>query len=200
MSETYLQDQKAIYTVGHSNHSIDTFIHLLQHSNIQVVVDIRSKPISRVVPHFNRKSLENALKSAGIKYMYFGKELGGRPDGKEFYDTDGHVLYTLIAKTSAFNKAIDRLLRGIQQYRVALLCSEENPANCHRRLLVGRVLVSRGVRMEHISGDGRIQKEEELWEGERNGQLTLFEGKENNKWKSTQSVLPRKARNNSSEP
>ena len=200
MPENSLQDQREIYTLGHSNHSIDTFMHLLHCLNIQVVVDIRSKPISQVVPHFNRKSLEGALKSAGFKYMYLGKDLGGRPESKEFYDADGHVLYGLVARTPAFNKAIDRLLRGIQRYRVALLCSEENPTNCHRRLLVGRVLLNHGVRIQHIRGDGRIQMEEEFLSGESNDQLALFERKESDEWRSTQSVLPGKARNNSSEP
>ncbi len=193
-----------IYTIGHSNHSLETFLNLLRDLRIDVVVDIRSKPSSQVVPHFNRKPLENSLKMSGFKYLYFGKELGGKPDSKEFYDANGHVLYNLIAKSPPFIQAIERLLKGINEYRVVLLCSEENPTDCHRRLLVGKVLQDKGVNIEHIRADGRVQSEEELCNEQRsknedNAQLILFANKEIQEWKSIQSVLPRKAPRNSSE-
>jgi len=193
-----------IYTIGHSNHPLETFLNLLRESRIDVVVDIRSKPSSQVVPHFNRRALENSLKMNGFKYLYFGKELGGKPTSKEFYDANGHVLYGLIAKSPPFIQAIERLLKGINEYRVALLCSEENPTDCHRRLLVGKVLQDKGVNIEHIRADGRVQSEEELCNEQRsknedNAQLILFANKEIQEWKSIQSVLPRKAPRNSSE-
>ena len=193
-----------IYTIGHSNHSPETFLNLLRDLRIDVVVDIRSKPSSQVVPHFNRKPLENSLKMSGFKYLYFGKELGGKPDSKEFYDANGHVLYNLIAKSPPFIQAIERLLKGIRDYRVVLLCSEENPWNCHRRLLVGKVLRNYDVNLQHIRGNGRVQSEEELLDenGSREkdeAQLGLFETEENKEWKSIQSVLPRKVPKHSSE-
>ncbi|PIX22321.1 MAG: hypothetical protein COZ69_11395 [Deltaproteobacteria bacterium CG_4_8_14_3_um_filter_45_9] len=191
-----------IYTIGHSNHSLETFLNLLRDLRIDVVVDIRSRPSSQVVPHFNRKPLENSLKLSGFKYLYFGKELGGKPDGKEYYDANGHVLYSLIAKSPPFVQAIERLLKGIQEYRVALLCGEENPSNCHRRLLVGRVLQNYDVNLQHIRGNGRVQSEEDLLnEGREKDetQLGLFVAEENKEWKSIQSVLPRKVPRHSSE-
>jgi len=193
-----------IYTIGHSNHSLETFLNLLRDLRIDVVVDIRSKPNSQVVPHFDRKPLENSLKMSGFKYLYFGKELGGKPNSKEFYDANGHVLYSLIAKSSPFIQAIERLLKGIRDYRVVLLCSEENPWNCHRRLLVGKVLRNYDVNLQHIRGNGRVQSEEELLDenGSREkdeAQLGLFETEENKEWKSIQSVLPRKVLKHSSE-
>ena len=193
-----------IYTIGHSNHSLETFLNLLRDLRIDVVVDIRSRPSSQVVPHFNRKPLENSLKLSGFKYLYFGKELGGKPDGKEYYDANGHVLYSLIAKSPPFVQAIERLLKGIQEYRVALLCGEENPSNCHRRLLVGRVLQNYNVNLQHIRGNGRVQSEEELLDEdgpreEDETQLGLFVAEENKEWKSIQSVLPKKVPRHSSE-
>jgi uncharacterized protein (DUF488 family) len=193
-----------IYTIGHSNHSLETFLNLLRDLRIDVLVDIRSKPSSQAVPHFNRKPLENSLKMSGFKYLYFGKELGGKPNSKEFYDDNGHVLYSLIAKSPPFIQAIERLLKGINEYRVALLCSEENPTDCHRRLLVGKVLQDKGVNIEHIRADGRVQSEEELCNEQRsknedNAQLILFANKEIQEWKSIQSVSPRKALKHSSE-
>jgi hypothetical protein len=183
-----------IYTIGHSNHTLETFLNLLRGSEIEVVVDIRSNPSSQVVPHFNRKSLENSLKMNGFKYLFLGKELGGKPDNKEFYDANGHVLYGLIAKSPSFIQGIERLLKGIHDYRIVLLCGEENPSHCHRRLLVGKYLIEQGINVEHIRGDGRVQSEEELTNEEKiqyknENQLALFDNKETDEWKSTQSVL-----------
>jgi uncharacterized protein (DUF488 family) len=197
-------DHLKVYTIGHSNHSLETFLNLLRASGIEVVVDIRSKPSSQVVPHFDRKPFENSLKMNGFKYLYLGKELGGKPDSKDFYDAYGHVLYNLIAKSTPFVQAIERLLRGIHKYRVAVLCGEENPLNCHRRLLVGKVLGNYDVNLQHIRGNGRVQSEEELLVEEESKQkddtqLGLFKTEEKKEWKSIQSVLPRKAPRHSSE-
>jgi uncharacterized protein (DUF488 family) len=204
MTQEFAGEQLRIYTIGHSNHSLQTFLNLLRDSSIDVVVDIRSNPSSRVVPQFDRKPLENSLKINSFKYLYFGKELGGRPKEKGYYDADGHVLYSMIAKSPQFIQSIERLLKGIHNYRVVLLCGEENPSHCHRRLLVGRYLIEQGVNLEHIRGDGRVQSEEELTNEEKiryknENQLVLFDNKETYEWKSTQSVLPRKAPGNSSE-
>ena len=193
-----------IFTIGHSNHSLEVFLNLLKRSDIQVAVDIRSNPNSKVALHFNRGRLGNYLKASGIKYLYFGKELGGRPQVRDFYDSSGRVLYNRIAETPGFIKCIERLMQGVQDYRVALLCSEENPVNCHRRLLVGRVLRDYGVRIEHIRGDGKVQSEEEVrdeegFKREGDSQLRLFENEESSQWKSIQSVLPRRVPKNSSE-
>ena len=204
MAQESHDDHLKVYTIGHSNHSLETFLNLLRASEIEVVVDIRSKPSSQVVPHFDRKPLENSLKMKGFKYLYLGKELGGKPDSKDFYDTDGHVLYSLIAKSPPFVHAIERLLKGIQEYRVVLLCGEENPSNCHRRLLVGRVLGNHDVDLQHIRGNGRVQSEEDLLVEEESKQkddtqLALFKTEEKEQWKSIQSVLPRKTPRHSSE-
>jgi uncharacterized protein (DUF488 family) len=140
----------------------------------------------------------------GFKYLYFGKELGGKPHSKQYYDTNGHVLYSLIAKSPPFIQAIERLLKGIHEYRVVLLCGEENPLNCHRRLLVGKVLGNYDVILQHIRGNGRVQSEQELLVEEESKkevdtQLGLFKIERSKEWKSIQSVLPRKAPRNSSE-
>jgi uncharacterized protein (DUF488 family) len=151
-----------VLSIGHSNHTAERFLSLLQLNAIQVVVDTRSQPYSKYTPHFDQIDLKAALTAAGIRYLYLGRELGGRPDGDEFYDEDGHVLYERVAATPLFQEGLSRLDRGIREYRVAMLCAEENPAACHRRLLVGRVLLDRGFQVDHIRGDGRVQTEEEI--------------------------------------
>ena len=204
MNDKDSQEKLTIFTIGHSNHSSDVFINLLKSHKIDVLVDVRSKPFSRFSPQFNKEGLEKAVKASEIKYLFLGQELGGRPQDSEFYDNYGFVLYSRIAESPLFLDGIDRLIKGIKTYRVAVMCGEENPANCHRRLLIGRVLAKRGVSVRHIRGDGTVHDEDELAREEyqskgKQAQLSLFEAKEEvPEWKSTQSVLPRKKLDSSS--
>jgi len=193
-----------VFTIGHSNVSQEAFIALLKSHDIQVLVDVRSAPYSKYVPYFNGDVLKPAAVAAGVKYLYLGRELGGRPSERHFYDPDGHVRYDLLAESPEFHEGVERLLHGIREHRVALMCNEEDPSECHRRLLVGRVLTERGVTVLHIRGDGRIQPEAELAETERNAapqvvqQEFAFAAKEKPKWKSTRSVSQARRRKPSS--
>jgi len=154
------QKNSIVYTIGHSNHPLRTFIELLTTHRIEVVVDTRSFPYSRYAPHFRRSSLRLALRESGLRYLYLGNELGGMPTDRQFYDPDGRVDYGALARWPPFQDAITRVETGIERYRVALLCSEENPAGCHRRLLIGRVLTQRSVAVWHIRGDGSVENDE----------------------------------------
>lgn len=191
-----------VFTVGHSNHSIETFVSLLKANRIEVLVDTRSKPYSKYAAQYNSDVLKSTLVSADIRYLFLGIELGGKPEGAEFYDQHGYVLYDKIAASPPFLKGLARVLDGAAKYRVALLCSEENPASCHRRLLIGKVLSERGVETLHIRGDGRLQSENELLRespsSEENPQQDLFTFAPVPEWKSTQSALGKKQRNSSS--
>jgi len=192
-----------ILTIGHSNHPIEKLLDLLQANAVEALVDTRSQPYSKYTAHFNREALQSAMAATGMKYLYLGRELGGRPEGAEFYDADGRVLYSKIAESELFREGIARVLAGSERYRVALLCAEEDPRDCHRRLLIGRVLGERGAIIQHIRADGRLQPEEELRaeldaEHPERAQLALFDAPEVDEWKSTRSVLPRKMPENSS--
>ena len=88
-----------ILTVGHSSHSLDVFLGLLQGHQVQVLVDVRSQPFSRYSPQFNEDALQRTLP---CKYVLMGAELGGRPAGERFYDKDGRVLYSLVAESPQF--------------------------------------------------------------------------------------------------
>jgi len=184
-----------IWTIGHSNHPLETFLDLLAKHRIEVLVDVRSSPYSRYASHFNKATIEGALIESGIKYLFLGDCLGGRAEGGQFYDEQGYVLYDRLADSPTFRRGIDRLVDGIARFRVAVMCGEEDPTECHRRLLIGRVLGDRGVEVIHVRGDGRLQSETQLAEEEEfrktGGQLTLFDVEEPGQWKSTQSVLPK---------
>jgi uncharacterized protein (DUF488 family) len=191
-----------IFTIGHSNHPLEVFQQLLRQHDIQVLVDVRSHPYSKYATQFNLPELRAAVTDEGIKYIFLGKELGGQPEESEYYDASGRVLYWRMAESARFLKGISRLERGIEEYKVALMCSEEDPQGCHRRLLIGRVLAERGVAVRHLRGDGSVQAEAELAKvenGGSQGQLPLFDMPEERPWTSTRSVLPRDRRPVSSE-
>jgi uncharacterized protein (DUF488 family) len=198
---TDIQHRGTVLTVGHSNHSWEHFATILQRNGVQVIAEVRSYPYSNYSPQFDRESMREALTKIGVKYVDLGRELGGRPEGPEFYDAEGHVLYDKVAASENFAQGIRRLEEGMSKYCVAVLCSEEDPAVCHRALLVGRVLRTRGVRVEHIRGDGRVQGDEEVFlrDNPDKKQGTLFDADEAPAWKSIPSVL-RKKRLNSSSP
>jgi len=198
--ETNANAELRVLTIGHSNHTTEHFLDLLKSRGVQVVVDTRSQPYSKYSTQFDQKDLKESLTVAGIRYLFLGAELGGRPEGEEFYDEAGHVLYDRVAESSRFQEGLSRLERGIREYQVAMLCAEENPAACHRRLLIGRVLLEHGFRLDHIRGDGRIQTEEEVAAeiDPNRDQLSLFQKAEAEPWKSIPSVLRKKKQSNSS--
>lgn len=178
---------------------MERFLELLRRHAVQVVADVRSHPYSKYAVQFDQEPLAKALDASGCRYVYLGSELGGRPRGEEYYDADGRVLYDRVAASSAFQQGLVRLEKGLRQYVVALLCGEEDPAGCHRRLLIGRVLAGRGIAVAHIRGDGRLQTEEELAAaGADSNQLSLFDEIEAPPWKSIPSVSPKRRQSSSS--
>lgn len=151
-----------VWTIGHSNKSFDSFLALLEQHDIAVIADVRSAPYSRYALHFNAPLLKPALEAQGVQYVYLGKQIGGMPKDESLYDDDGHVRYDLIAESESFKSGIERLLAGIEKYRVAIMCGEENPSGCHRRNLIGPVLNAHGIDVWHIRGTGELQSEEDL--------------------------------------
>jgi uncharacterized protein (DUF488 family) len=192
-----MQSSPVIWTIGHSNHTLEHFAKLLQAEGIEVVVDVRSYPYSRIAPHFNREELDAALRRVGTRYLFFGEELGGRPSREADYDEDGHARYDRMAEQPGFQMAVQRLLSGAREHRVALLCSEGQPSECHRRLLVGKVLVDHGVALRHILPNGVIYQEDFVALGSGDGQESLF-GEEEPAWRSTRSVSHRRRLSTSS--
>lgn len=180
------RSERVVYTIGHSTHSMGSFLALLGGHQIEVLADVRSAPYSGYVPRFDKDRLRDAARAAGIGYLYLGAELGGRPDGEEFYHADGRVDYARVAASRAFRVGIARLETGIAEYRVALMCSEEDPAACHRRLLVARALERRGASVLHIRGDGSVQAE--VPNEPAMHQLALFGEQERPEWKSIRPV------------
>ena len=143
-------------TVGHSTHKIDHFVGLLRLNDVTAVADVRSMPASRHSPQFNRDPLKRSLASAGIKYVFLGRELGARSDDLNCYEA-GKVQYDRLAKTELFQNGIERLLHGAAKETIAVACAERDPLDCHRTLLVATQLVAHGATVGHILSDGRIE-------------------------------------------
>ena len=150
-----------IWTIGHSNHSVLRFIDLLQGAGIERVGDVRSVPFSRRNPQFSQKALTASLKDAGIEYWFLGDALGARPKDERCYE-NGKVSYARIAATAAFGVAIEALIERSDSTRIALMCAEKEPLDCHRTILVGRALAQRGVDLHHIHADGSIESQRKL--------------------------------------
>lgn len=152
-------DRTKIYTVGHSTHSMEKFLQLLQKNGITAVADVRSSPFSRHNPQFNKGVLSAELRKRNIAYVFVGKELGARSDDRSCYE-GGKVRYGLLAKTAVFKAGIDRVISGAQKYRVALMCAEKEPLDCHRTLLISRALEERDTSIVHILSDGSTESQE----------------------------------------
>ncbi|MFZ5426498.1 MAG: DUF488 family protein [Thermodesulfobacteriota bacterium] len=149
-----------IFTIGHSNHAAEHFLHLLRFHGITAVADVRSKPYTRYARHFCREPLERLLKQSGIAYVFLGDLIGGKPDDPALLGPDGKPDYTLIAATQDFAQGIDRLVKGSSTHVIALVCGEEDPSNCHRHHLIAPALKARGVAVRHVRGDGRMERDE----------------------------------------
>jgi len=190
-----------LYTIGHSNHDQEHFCTLLLQHQIDVLADVRSQPYSRFSPQFNAEELKAALASHGIRYVFLGDELGGRPRDPEHYDEQGRALYHRMARSESFLHGIERLSSGTQSYRVAIMCSEEDPTVCHRSLLVSRVMAERGTEVRHIRGDGSLTPHDQIRgaAGSQHPQSLLFPEMEDDSWRSIRSVSPKATPPNSSE-
>ncbi len=145
-----------VFTIGHSRHAPDVLIELLQRHGITAVCDVRSKPFSRMNPQFNRDELQATLWENGIAYRFMGKELGGRSDDPACY-VDGRVSYRRIAATPSFQSGLKRVIGGMKDFQIALMCAEKEPLDCHRTILVSRRLVEQGTPVEHIHADGSLE-------------------------------------------
>jgi uncharacterized protein (DUF488 family) len=186
-----------VWTVGHSNHDLETFVDPVQRHQIAYLLDVRSYPYSHFAPHFNREELQASMEARSIRYVFLGLALGGRPRRDDHFDTEGHALYGEMAQETTFTRAIDRLLRGASKHRLALLCSCGRPHECHRRLLVGKVLCDQGAELRHILPDGSLLTERSVALTDDHAPESLF-GHDELPWRSTRSVSHRRRLSTSS--
>ena len=162
-SQSYLP----LFTVGHSNLDFLPFVKLLQDQSVDLLIDVRSQPRSSRFPQFSQPGFDKTLEKAGIRYLFLGEELGGRPDDEDAYGQDGVVDYRARRKSYAFRAGVERVLNELRHASCALLCAEEDPLECHRFLMICPELVRRGIRPLHIrkgsqtEGQSKIESQED---------------------------------------
>ncbi|HNQ24769.1 MAG TPA: DUF488 domain-containing protein [Phycisphaerae bacterium] len=161
-----------IWTVGHSSVELDDLFRLLRRHDIEMLVDVRSTPYSRYAPQANREVLERACADQGLAYRYRGEHLGGRPADPACRDAKGNPDYEAVRQTPAFSAALAALVADAYSNRLCLLCAEEDPARCHRTLLVGKALTRTGHEVLHLRHDGSVETQAEVERRRTGGQLT----------------------------
>lgn len=150
-----------IYTIGHSTNPLDYFLELLEQHGVSCVIDVRSMPASRFNPQFNKKSLASSLKASGIEYMHFGESFGARQTDPLLLDNEGRVDFEKVRATENFKNSISRVWKGtLDGYSIALMCSEADPLNCHRFIMISPALNDFEVR--HILKDKSIVSQNDL--------------------------------------
>lgn len=151
---------KELYTIGHSNHSLETFLSLLKQHGITALGDVRSHPYSKHYPQFSYQFLKEELKKHRIVYVFLSKELGARSTDSNCYK-EGKVQYARLANTQTSQEGINRLQKGMESYRIALMCAEKDPLTCHRTILICRQIRAKDLTIKHILEDGSIETLEE---------------------------------------
>jgi uncharacterized protein (DUF488 family) len=168
-------DGNAIYTIGYGQRSVAEVIGLLQLYGVEYLIDVRSQPYSRFNPEFSKDALETRLKEAGLRYVFMGDTIGGRPTDRDCY-VNGKVDYGRLRERDFYKDGIKRLHAALEkQLTVALLCSEAKPQECHRSKLLGETLDQEGVEVRHIDEDGALKTQADAMLEITHGQQTLFD-------------------------
>jgi len=155
--------ESTLYSIGHGNRSSNELLALLQKYEIAYLVDIRSMPYSKYNPHFNKENFERFLVQHDIKYIYLGDQLGGLPKDRTCYDADGKVVYELVAQKIFFTEGLNRLINANEKrIKLAIMCSESKPQDCHRSKLIGKELRKKEINVNHIDENGRIKDQFEV--------------------------------------
>lgn len=163
-----------IFTIGYGSRALDDFMRVLQAHDIEYLIDIRSAPYSRFKPEFSKNELEAELRRHTIRYVYLGDKLGGRPEDRDCY-VDDKVVYARVKEKAFYRDGIARVEAAFRKrVRIALMCSEGKPAECHRSKLIGESLSELGIPVAHIDENNTVHTQEELMLDLTEGQLNLF--------------------------
>ncbi len=152
-----MEKSHSLFTIGHSSADWQAFLAALRQFEIAALVDVRSRPQSFRFPHFSQPEFEPSLRDAGIRYLFLGEELGGRPEDPKAYREDGLVNYRARRKSRGFQAGLERVLNELEQNTLAMMCAEEDPLICHRFLMICPELVAAGVEPRHIRKGGVLE-------------------------------------------
>lgn len=146
-----------LLTIGHSNHPVERFLDLLQAAGVGLLADVRRNPWSRRNPQFNSAALEESLSDRNIRYWHFGALGGMREPRADSPNTaildDGFRGYADHMSGAEFQSALGELITLSEEHRVAVMCAEADPRDCHRSFLADAA-VARGCEVMHLLADG----------------------------------------------
>ncbi len=152
-----------LFTIGHSQHTQDKFVALLKKYNINYVLDVRSTPYSKYAEQFNKENIFLLLEKVGIQYSFMGKFFGARPTESFLYSAEGYLDFEKVAQSERFNKGMQSVILGLERdNRIALMCTEKDPIDCHRAIMVSRAFDKNGIKVSHILSNGTVQTQKEL--------------------------------------
>ena len=154
-----------IYTIGHTNYTMERLIDMLEYYNINCVVDIRGTPYSKYNIQFDKETIRYTLTNAGFVYIYMGKELAAKRIRKNSYNNEGYSNFEEVIKEEEFKRGVERLKNGCEKgYKIILLGAMQDPIRCHRSILVGRELVKNDFDVKHILDDYSIVTQDDIEE------------------------------------
>lgn len=151
-----------LYTIGHSQHQVEKFIELLKMHKINFIIDVRSTPYSKYASMYDRENIINELKAVDISYAYMGKYFGARQEEQSLYTSEGYLNFEKVVEWDIFLKGFDNVIKGLETNRIALMCLEKRPIDCHRAILVANAFYCKGCSVKHILENGKIETHEEL--------------------------------------
>lgn len=152
-----------LFTIGHSLHDFEYFAVMLKNNKINYLLDVRSTPYSKYAETYNRENLTELLKKENIMYSYMGKYFGARQKDRELYHEDGYLDFSKTIRSGFFVKAMENVILGLEKgNNIALMCTEKDPIDCHRAIMVARAFALNGVNVKHILADGSLQNQAEL--------------------------------------
>lgn len=172
---------RQLFTIGHSTLPAEQFVRLLKQYDIDYVLDVRSTAFSKYASQYNSDVLPHILGEAGIRYAGMGKYFGARQAQKEYYTEEGHLDFEKFRDSELFRMGLANVQKGLKDYNIALMCTEKDPYDCHRAIMVSRGFELAGIDVNHILSDGSLLKQADLNERlleqyfpERD-QISLFE-------------------------
>lgn len=163
-----------VYTIGYGARTLEQFVEALTVNRIEFLIDVRTSPYSRFKPEFSKEILQHRVERAGVRYLFMGDSVGGQPKDPACH-TEGKVDYDKVRAQPFFQAGIERLKQAYQtRRRVALMCSEGRPEQCHRSKLIGEALAAARVPVSHIDEDGKVLTQTQVIDRLTKGQMDLF--------------------------
>lgn len=152
-----------LYTIGHSLYDKEKFLKLIKNYNINYLLDVRSTPYSKYAPQYNADVIGKYLEENSVRYVPMGKRFGARQKDMSLYDEDGILDFSKTRQTVFFQNAVGSVLKGLDSgSNIVLMCTEKNPIECHRTILISKSFYDIGVPVKHILSNGKYVTQENI--------------------------------------